>query len=374
MTAQEKVLREAIDVATANNLPFKSVFEEALLAIESVTEYAPQELLKGEMQDLLYLSENFEKDEFNAQTILTRAMSDTGNKANALDIGTEYDMFDLLGLVVQGLSFFPGLIKSNPGAFPTPSGIKSKLTTNEQKVVRSQRFQSWFGDWRKAYQTDNYDGVSKCIDKSTGEPMILYHGTSYGRDPFTTFKTTISSTPGIYLADDFQYADWFAEFNTRRGDRQAGVGSNTIVYPLFAKIMNPLDFRPLEMKQYTVKEIYDIVYVMSGYEIQEQQPLQDSEQLMQSQGQGATEPKMYIWVLIRRYPKIIQELRSNTEFDGIFFQAFNPSNIVVVDGKKSPKFGLEIIAFYANQLKHTNAIFDSGYIDDIRFERGGTID
>ena len=374
MTAQEKVLKEAIDIATANNLPFKRVLEEALDVILNVEDYSPQELLKGELQDLLYLSENFEKDEFNAQTILTRAMSNVGNKANALDIGKEYDMFQLLGLVIKGLSTFPGAIESNPGAFPTPSGIKSKLTTNEQKVVRSQRFQSWFGNWRKAYQTDNYDGVSKCIDKITGEPMILYHGTSYGKDPFTTFKTTITSTPGIYLADEYEYANWFAEFNTRRGDRQAGAGGNLIVYPLFAKIMNPLDFRPLEMKQYTVKEIYDIVYVMSGYEIQEQQPLQDSEQLMQSKGEGAEEPKMYIWVLIRRYPKIIQELRSNTEFDGIFFQAFNPSNIVVVDGKKSPKFGLEIIAFYANQLKHTNAIFDSGYIDDIRFERGGTID
>jgi hypothetical protein len=58
-----------------------------------------------------------------------------------------------------------------------PNGKPSNLTPEQYRIVRTHEFISWFGDWEKAYETGNYDNVSKVIDEETKEPLVVYHGT-----------------------------------------------------------------------------------------------------------------------------------------------------------------------------------------------------
>jgi GNAT superfamily N-acetyltransferase len=71
-----------------------------------------------------------------------------------------------------------------------PNGKPSNLTPEQYKLVRSQPFISWFGDWEKLILTKINDsaidevslkrledGVSKVVDEN-GEPLVVYHGTS----------------------------------------------------------------------------------------------------------------------------------------------------------------------------------------------------
>jgi hypothetical protein len=71
-----------------------------------------------------------------------------------------------------------------------PNGKPSNLTPEQYKLVRSESFISWFGDWHKLALTkindsgiDDIslkrleDGVSKVVD-SNGEPMVVWHTTN----------------------------------------------------------------------------------------------------------------------------------------------------------------------------------------------------
>jgi hypothetical protein len=65
-------------------------------------------------------------------------------------------------------------IRFNKGGFIAPNGKQSNLTPDQYKLVRTPQFKAWFGDW----ENDPLK-ASKVVDEN-GEPMVVYHGSSYG--------------------------------------------------------------------------------------------------------------------------------------------------------------------------------------------------
>ena len=59
-----------------------------------------------------------------------------------------------------------------------PNGKPSNLNATQYKLVRSEAFLNWFGNWEK-----DPANSSKVVD-SNGEPMVVYHGT---KKEFTIF-------------------------------------------------------------------------------------------------------------------------------------------------------------------------------------------
>jgi len=76
-----------------------------------------------------------------------------------------------------------------------PNGKPSHLTAEQYKLVRTPEFKAWFGDWE-----NNPENASKVVDEN-GEPMPVYHGTTY---EFTTFEES------SYFTDDYMNADGYA--------------------------------------------------------------------------------------------------------------------------------------------------------------------
>jgi hypothetical protein len=104
----------------------------------------------------------------------------------------------------------------------------------------------------------------------------------------------------------------------------------------------------------------DVIYVTTGYEVQDKTILNYGDK------------EAFLWVWMRQVPTMIAELRDNTEFDGILFEAFNPS-FLKDPSQGIPKLGLEVLAFYPEQVKLTDAVLFSGLVDDVRFKEGGKI-
>jgi hypothetical protein len=80
---------------------------------------------------------------------------------------------------------------------------KSKLTPAQQKLVCTPAFISWFGNWQHAFHTGDYSNCSRVIDKETGEPLVVYHGTM---ERFHSFKLT-EERNGRLFGDGFYFSD-----------------------------------------------------------------------------------------------------------------------------------------------------------------------
>jgi len=370
MTAQEKILEAAEAILNKNPRTQGAIRElnEARFLIQETLDLENDELpqfVNRQIEDISFVGEFFEKDEFNAQTILTKTMKKTNNFANAVEVAERVgDGFELMAETLVRLTDPDWYkFKNEPrGTFPTPTTVKTKLSTAQQLEVRSLRFRSWFGNWVKAAQTGNYDGVSKLIDPTTKEPMLCFHGTGYDGSPFSMFRTDLTMTPGIYVSDDYDYAKWFADFNAKRGDRAAG-GATPIVYPCFVQMLNPVDFRVVGLSKLNKQQLLDVIYVLTGYE--NTYPDLDAR---------SDEEEYYVWQWFRAIPQILADFRRNTEFDGVIFEAFNPS-FPVQGGPlgNNYKQGLEILAFYPEQVKLDDAMLFSGLVQDVRFEKGGNV-
>lgn len=63
--------------------------------------------------------------------------------------------------------------RNKEGKLLAPNGKVSKLTERQYVLVRTKAFKEWFGDWEH-----NPSEASKIVDKETGEPLVVYHGTS----------------------------------------------------------------------------------------------------------------------------------------------------------------------------------------------------
>lgn len=82
--------------------------------------------------------------------------------------------------------------KDTPQWMLAPNGLRTNLEERQWVQVRTPSFKEFFGDWEKfanepsGVWSDAKGEVSKVVDKDTGEPLVVYHGTDKGG--FYTFK------------------------------------------------------------------------------------------------------------------------------------------------------------------------------------------
>ncbi|MFZ4856129.1 MAG: PLxRFG domain-containing protein [Desulfuromonadaceae bacterium] len=82
--------------------------------------------------------------------------------------------------------------KNSPEWMKAPNGKPTNLNEQQWVQVRTPLFKVWFGDWEKAHNGKDGNGVwgtdidvSKVVDEN-GEPAVVYHGTESGG--FTVFR------------------------------------------------------------------------------------------------------------------------------------------------------------------------------------------
>jgi len=349
------------EIASAN-ATLSSALQSNIVQDDAITE---------RLKDIAFVREFFAEDEFFVQQELLGEVEDTFSQWNALVVSAQYaddskKFLELVAGILNNPDLDVALADLNQyysrqlGGLPTPTGNPSKLTRNQQMHVRSQKFLSWFGDWMTAAQTGNYTGVSKLIDPDTKEPELLFHGAKPAQ-AFWRFDMERTFSPVTYLSNDFEYAAWYPRNEEFRGDRKAVKGGIELVYQMFGIMRNPLDLRQFKLEQYTGDEVADIIDVLAGYRptnIYAKNPMT-----------GRTmERGPLIWYF-RYNPELLREFKANTRFDGVIFLGANPSM------KTANGIGIEdeFLFFHNRQLKLANARFNSGFVQDIRFKKGGKV-
>ena len=90
------------------------------------------------------------------------------------------------------------------GILLAPNGKPSNLTPEQYKLVRSEEFKKWFGDWENSPET-----ASKVVDEN-GEPLVVYHGTN---SDFTVFEKSTRGAfgKGFYFTQDLKEAKGYGK-------------------------------------------------------------------------------------------------------------------------------------------------------------------
>ncbi len=131
-----------------------------------------------------------------------------------------------------------------------PNGKPSNLTPEQYKLVRTPAFKAWFGDWENAYETGNYDNVSKVIDEKTKEPLVVYHGSPYKFNIFTT-----KEEPRFFFTDNLALANHFADYLE---DDEGNIIDGKI-YQVFLNLKNPkINKKADSNSNETINQAYEI--------------------------------------------------------------------------------------------------------------------
>jgi DNA polymerase III sliding clamp (beta) subunit (PCNA family) len=104
-----------------------------------------------------------------------------------------------------------------------PNGKPTNLTAEQYKLVRTESFKKWFGDWENDSQN-----ASKVIDEN-GEPLVVYHGTNANFYEFdlkkiwsNIAKPSFDAPNGFYFAKEkmlsSKYGKNVSEFFIGKGD------------------------------------------------------------------------------------------------------------------------------------------------------------
>ena len=92
-----------------------------------------------------------------------------------------------------------------------PNGKQSNLTDSQYKLVRTPAFKKWFGDWE-----NNPSEASKVVDEN-GEPLVVYHGTTFDFTIFKKDKPTVGAYgQGFYFTNDKGFASNYARGNNAK--------------------------------------------------------------------------------------------------------------------------------------------------------------
>jgi hypothetical protein len=300
-----------------------------------------------QIEAIQVLMNSFTEDEIDVRRFLLNQIKELRLQKEKL-ISSKYfsmDMSNLLNLYANKVTLGQRSITTPQGCgLDTPSGKPSELSFDQYKLVRMPEFKNWFGDWELAYQTKNYNDVSKAINKNTGEPMVMYHGKANMKVEATYFN--LSKFPIKYFAENYTYSKWFAE---------NGQGIK-ILYEFFVKVVNPIDLSKVGLDDITAEVFKLIVSSLYGYEIQT--PLMGGDRAMK------------MWQILRGNPAMLKEIRDNTNYDGFILYENNPSD-VLPNGEENST--LDFTTFLNTQQKAADGRNTTFFneVEDVRFAKGG---
>ena len=85
----------------------------------------------------------------------------------------------------------------------SPKGVPTKLTEEQWLRVRTSAFKAWFGDWE-----NDPENSSKVLDPETGEPMIVYRGSSNAN----SFLLHHGPTEGFFFTPEREVAKTYVPY------------------------------------------------------------------------------------------------------------------------------------------------------------------
>jgi hypothetical protein len=241
----------------------------------------------------------------------------------------------------------------NTGDVPSnPKVIESPFN----KAIYTENFKLWFGDWEVAKSSGNYVNVSKCVDEY-GFPEIYFHG---GRQYQTTYRP-LDSISVFYWAQDFRYAEWFA--NNAFG----AYGDETVLLRGYVNCKNPID---LTVFGYRAVDMGDVVrYINAFYpqaSIRKFLPPKFQQLLKE---QKPFNVQVRAWQIIRQFNPWVKFVRDEGIFDGFLYEENNPSHIIGGGEHHTKAFAI----FNSNQIKFPNQMDFNSFLDDFRFDEGGIV-
>lgn len=208
---------------------------------------------------------------------------------------------------------------------------ETELTFHQWKQVRSPEFKAWFGDWE-----NDPDNASKVVNERTGEPLVVYHGTS---EDFNTFKVE-------YLG-----GETYSNANSTANAMSAGVG-----YWFSSRNLNEeIDYGTRNISAYlNIREPNELPNLYSLFaQLEEYVPTDSDGDLMDS-------PHSFDnYEDITQYAQEYTDWNKRAGFDGL---------IIIKDNEYG---GTSYVAFDSNQIKSAtdNTGAFSKENDDIRFSR-----
>ena len=217
-----------------------------------------------------------------------------------------------------------------------PNGKPSNLTPEQYKLVRSESFISWFGDW------ENDRENSGKVSGITKEPVVFYHST---KSNFLSKKgENIFKNPTFFFSFKKDVSDYIVriQHQNKKG--------RVYTKPFFLKYHNTFDLRHIKILK--DKELTRLIKKHTFYQTESDIRLFELK-LSLSKFSGNT------WFLTEN--EDFQDYIKNKGYD---------SFVVYEDGEKN------IAVFEPNQIKladGTNTTFD-GSNPDIRFDEGGGVD
>ena len=214
-----------------------------------------------------------------------------------------------------------------------------KVNYTAEKLTDNKHFKDWFGK-------------SQATKGSTGEPMVLYHGSRMAQEGFTVFSSP-SGFPYSYFSETIEYAKDFASGNT-------GFMKDKI-FKVYLSIKNVFDVTIFEEIQYGYKhwiESFEAANVLKKGEYTK---------LHEFIEENTTWGSIKFWQLLRADSTgVLKKFLKKAGFDGIKQIESNGMNTTTA-----------WVIFEPNQVKYTEHENMGSYdeaIDDIRFDKGGLVE
>ena len=311
------------------------------------------EKIDNQIEAIQKLMQSFTDDELEVRRYLLNEINKLrGEKERILHESLFSSNFSgLLNLYADKISLAQRPLKKDACGLPTPAGEPSELDILQYNIVRTQAFKNWFGDWEEAYKTQNYNGVSKAINKKTGEPLVMYHGKSYMKTEMSSFTTPVNvNFPIKYFAEDPNYSAYFANLDSSKQSLSA-------IFEFFIRCLNPMDFTAVGTERITPEIFRKIVEALYGYEIK-------SPMIMEGQLQR-------VWQILRGNVPMLNEIRQNTNFDGYSLYEDNPAAPPLGFSERTLDF-----AIYSNTDMKAADGRNTTFLKDVesfRFEHGGVV-
>jgi len=297
------------------------------------------------IQDLV--AESFSPDEVVVQEFLLEELKKLNKQKQESSLVKYYsnDLSALLDLYSRKISLPQREVMGVACGRETPSGAPSELDSMQYGWVRTIQFKAWFGDWEEAYKTKNYVGVSKAINERTGEPLVVYHGKGNMKVEATYFQ--LSGFPIKYFAENKSYSEWFKN----------NYNPINVLYEFFISVKNPIDLSMVGLDEITPTDFVNLIDALYDYKIQTPMMFADR--------------PVKVWQILRGNPKMLNEIKQNTNYDGFIIYENNPQDMV--GGQENTT--KDYIGYENNQFKSADGRNETFFIEveDFRFEQGGLV-